>query len=256
MWVYFLTEKLEAFVSFKNFKSLVEKATGSNIIGLRTHRGGEFTSNEFTNFCHENGIRRQLIAAYTPQQNGVAERKNRTIMNMVRSMLSEKKMPKTFWPEAVNWAIYILNQSPTFAVKDKTPEEAWSGVKPSVEYFKVFGCLSHVHVSDNNRTKLDDKSRGSVLLGVSAESKAYRLYDPMSQRIIVSRDVVFEEDKSWDWDKSHEGAINADLEWGDSEDKTAIIDVNEEDSAAGNAVNPTYEGNDEDSVAAPTDEGI
>jgi hypothetical protein len=95
-----------------------------------------------------------------------------------------------------------------------------------------------------------------VLLGVSAESKAYRLYDPMSQRIIVSRDVVFEEDKSWDWDKSHEGAINADLEWGDSEDKTAIIDVNEEDSAAGNAVNPTYEGNDEDSVAAPTDEGI
>jgi hypothetical protein len=256
VWVYFLTEKSEAFVSFKNFKSLVEKATGSNIIGLRTHRGGEFTSNEFTNFCHENGIRRQLTAAYTPQQNGVAERKNRTIMNMVRSMLLEKKVPKTFWPEAVNWAIHILNRSPTFAVKDKTPEEAWSGVKPSVEYFKVFGCLSHVHVSDNNRTKLDDKSRGSVLLGVSAESKAYRLYDPMSQRIIMSRDVVFEEDKSWDWEKSLEGAINADLEWGDSEDKTSIIDVNEEDSAAGNAADPTDEGNDEDSAAAPTDEGI
>jgi len=91
-----------------------------------------------------------------------------------------------------------------------------------------------------------------VLLGVSAESKAYRLYDPMSQRIIVSRDVVFEEDKSWDWDKSHEGAINADLEWGDNEDETTIIDVNEEDNAA----DPTDEGNDEDSVAALTDEGI
>jgi transposase InsO family protein len=182
-----LTEKSEAFVSFKNFKSLVEKATGSNIIGLRTDREAEFTSNKFTNFCHENGIRRQLTVAFTPQQNGVVERKNRTIMNMIRSMLSEKKVPKMFWPEAVNWAIHILNRSPTFAVKDKTPEEAWSGVKPLVEYFKVFGCLSHVHVFNNNRTKLDDKSRGYVLLGVSVKSKAYRLYDPMSQRIIVNK---------------------------------------------------------------------
>jgi transposase InsO family protein len=183
---------------------LVEKATGSNIIGLRTDREGEFTSNKFTKFCRENGIRRQLTVAFTPQQNGVAERKNRTIMNMICSMLSEKKVPKMFWPEAVNWAIHILNQSPTFAVKDKTPEKVWSGVKPSVEYFKVFGCLSHVYVSDNNRTKLDDKSRGYALLGVSVESKAYRLYDPMSQNIIMNKDIVFEEDKSWDWDKSHE----------------------------------------------------
>ena len=78
----------------------------------------------------------------------------------------------------------------------------------------------------------------------------------MSQRLIVSRDVQFEEDKSWYWDKSHEGAINTDLEWGDSEDTTTIIDVNEEDNAAGNTTNPTNEGNDDDSVVAPTYEGI
>ena len=101
VWVYFLTEKSEAFVSLKNFKSLVEKATGSNIIGLRTDRGGEFTSNEFTSFYRENDIRKQLTAAYTLQQNEFAERKNITIMNIVRSMLSEKKVPKTLWPEAV-----------------------------------------------------------------------------------------------------------------------------------------------------------
>ena len=80
-------------------------------------------------------------------------------------------------------------------VKNKTLEEAWSGVKPLVEPFRVFRCMSHVHVLDNKRTKLDDKSLSCVLLGVSEGSKAYRLYDPTSQRIIISRDVVLKEDK-------------------------------------------------------------
>jgi hypothetical protein len=102
IWVYFLEEKSEAFIIFKYFKSLVEKETRSCIKSLRTDRGGEFTSQEFNQFCKENGIKRQLTAAYTPQQNGVAERKNRTIMNMVRSMISDKKILKSFWPEAVN----------------------------------------------------------------------------------------------------------------------------------------------------------
>ena len=84
-----------------------------------------------------------------------------------------------------------------------TLEEAWSGVKPSVEHFRVFGCISHVHVLDIKRTKLEDKSFTCVLLGVSEESKAYRLYDPIAKKIVISRDVVFEEDKSWDWDKSY-----------------------------------------------------
>ena len=91
---------------------------------MRTDRGGEFTSQDFNEFCKENGIKRQLTAAYTPQQNEVVERKNQTIMNMVRSMLLEKKLPETFWPEAVNWTVHILNRSPTLAVKNMTPEEA------------------------------------------------------------------------------------------------------------------------------------
>ncbi|RVW64797.1 Retrovirus-related Pol polyprotein from transposon TNT 1-94 [Vitis vinifera] len=214
--------------SKKRFKIHVEKETNSFIRALRTDRGGEFTSQEFTNFCDVNGIRRQLTAAYTPQQNGVAERKNRTIMNMVRSMISEKKIPKPFWPEAVNWTVHVLNRSPTLAVQNKTPEEAWSGVKPSVEHFRVFGCISHVHVPDNKRTKLDDKSLSCVLLGVSEGSKAYRLYDPTSQRIIISRDVVFEEDKNWDWDKTYEKSIVCDLEWGDLEEEATMFDENEE----------------------------
>lgn len=78
-------------------------------------------------------------------KNGVAERKNRTIMNMVRSMMLEKKIPKEFWPEAVNWYVYVQNRSPTIDVKDITPEEAWSGIKPSVHFFRVFGCMKIIN---------------------------------------------------------------------------------------------------------------
>jgi len=100
-WIYFLAEKSETFAMFKVFKSFVEKESECDICCLRTDRGGEFTSKEFNVFCVNHGIKRQLTAAYTPQQNGVAERKNRTILNMVRCLLSEKEMPKLFWPEAV-----------------------------------------------------------------------------------------------------------------------------------------------------------
>ncbi|CAL9007315.1 unnamed protein product [Prunus brigantina] len=123
-WIYFLTEKFEALVVFKKFKASVEKETGVFIRALRTDRGGEFTSNDFVHFCEKNGIHRQLTAAYSPQQNGVAERKNHTIMNMVRSMLARMKVPKKYWPEAVNWSSHILNRCPTHDVKSVTPKEA------------------------------------------------------------------------------------------------------------------------------------
>ena len=114
-------------------------------------------------------------------------------MNMVRSLLNSRRVPKTFWLEAVNCAVHILNRSPTLAVRNKTPEEAWSGTKPSVAHFRVFGCLSYAHVPDSKRTKLDNKSLKCVLLGISEESKAYRLYDPLSQKVLISRDVIFNE---------------------------------------------------------------
>lgn len=120
-WVYFLQQKSEALIVFKSFKNFVEKESGQEIKVLRTDRGGEFNSNEFMNFCALYGIRRQLTAAYSPQQNGVSERKNRTILNMVRCMLKTSCTPKEFWPEAVNWSVHVLNRSPTVAVKNMTP---------------------------------------------------------------------------------------------------------------------------------------
>lgn len=132
-------------------------------------------------------------------------------------MLVEKLVPKEFWPEVVNWAVHLLNRCPTLVVKDKTPEEAWCGFKPSVNHFKVFGCIGHVHIPDIKRQKLDDKSLQFVFLGLSEGSKAYRMYDPVSKKVIVSRDMVFEEDKKWEWDKLVEEANNMVLTWGDVE---------------------------------------
>lgn len=103
---------------------MVEKEAGMMLKCIRIDRGGEYTSTNFVHFYEENEIRRQLTNAYTPQQNGIAERKNRTIMNMVRALLSAKGIPKSFWLEAVNWTFHVLNRYPTLAVKDVTPQEA------------------------------------------------------------------------------------------------------------------------------------
>lgn len=152
-WVYFLQEKSEAFGIFKSFKARVENKTGKTIKTLRTYRGGEYCSKTFEHFCINHGIRRELTSAYTPQQNGVSERKNRTILNMVRSLLKRGRIPKSFWPEAVNWSIHVLNRSPIFFVLNMTPEEAWSGRNPAVDHFRIFGCIVYAHVPDEKRKK-------------------------------------------------------------------------------------------------------
>ena len=104
--------KSKAFEVFKKFKVMVEKKTGRHIKVVRSNRGGEYTSTAFMEYCEEQGIRRILTALYTPQQIGVAERKNRTILDMVRSMLKSKRMPKEFWAEVVQCAIYVQNRCP------------------------------------------------------------------------------------------------------------------------------------------------
>lgn len=217
-WAHFLSEKSEAFAQFKMFKRKVEIETDKHIKCLRTDRGGEYTSREFSDFCKEEGIRRQLTTAYTPQQNGIAERKNRTVMNMVRALLSAKKAPKYLWLEAANWTFYVLNRCPTSAVKNITPQEAWNGVKPSVEHFRVWGSIGHVHVPDVKRSKLDGKSVECVLVGLSEESKAYRLYNPVSKKMMVSRDVVFQENKGWNWEEEKDHQAESVLTWNDNDE--------------------------------------
>ncbi|MCO5604434.1 hypothetical protein L7F22_058600 [Adiantum nelumboides] len=192
-WVYFLKGKDEAFAKFKEWHVLVEKETGNKLKKPRSDRGGEFTSSEFADYCKQHGIKRHLTTPHTPQQNGVAERKNRVIVEMARSMIKAKGLPNNFWAEAVNTAVYILNRSYTKAVKDMTPLQAFSGKKPSVSHFRIFGSDCYVHVPDASRTKWDAKSQKCIFLGYSEESKGYRLYNPTTKKIVISRDVVFAE---------------------------------------------------------------
>ncbi len=148
-------------------------------------------SKKFDTFLGECGIQRQTSVPYSTQQNGVAERANRTIMECARSMILAQGLELEFWGEVVNTAVYIRNRCPTKALDSKTPQEAWSGRKPDVSHLRVFGCKAFAHAPNENPTKLESKSMPCVFLGYYEGTKAYRLMSVKTKRIIKSRDVVF-----------------------------------------------------------------
>lgn len=125
MWSILLKEKNEAFQKFKIFKTSIEKEIGTTIKTLRTDRGGEFVSQEFQTFCDTTGIKRHLTAPYSPQQNGVVERRNRTLMGMTRSLLKHMSVPNYLWGEAVRHATYLINRVSTRTLLNQTPYEAF-----------------------------------------------------------------------------------------------------------------------------------
>jgi len=194
-WIYLLKSKGEVFHYFKIFKAFVERESGRQIKMVRSDGGGEYKSNEFKKHYEELGLQHNITCPYTPQHNGVAERKNRTIMDMARSMLKVKGMPNYFWVEAVTCAVYLISRSPTRSVPNTTPIEAWSGFKPNVQHFKVFGSITYVHVPKATRSKLDDK----VNIFIGYKHGGYKLYNPMTKKVIISRDVTFVEDEEWQW---------------------------------------------------------
>jgi hypothetical protein len=139
----------------------------------------------------------QTTASYTPQQNGVAERKNQTIMNMERTLLKEKSLSNIFWAEVVACPVYLLNRSSTTKLKLKVPQEAWSGTKLNVAHLRTFRCITYTHIPSELRKKLDDKSEKCIFTGYSETSKSYKLYNPITKKLILSRDVKFLENQFW-----------------------------------------------------------
>ena len=127
---------------FKIFKAFVERQSGRQIKMVCNDGRGEYKSNEFKRHYEELGLQHNITCHYTPQHNGVAERKNKTIMGMARCMLKAKGMPNYFWTETVTCAVYLINRSPTQSVSNTTPIEAWSGFKPNVQHLK----LSLIHI--------------------------------------------------------------------------------------------------------------
>ena len=192
-WVYILHSKDQVFDRFLEWKALVEKSTKKKIKTFRTDNGGEYTSTKFESYLKGEGIRHELTVPKTPEQNGVAERLNRTLVEMARSMLIDARLPKTFWAEAVSTAVYLKNQSPSKPLQDMTPYEAWFGRKPVANHLRVFGCDAYAHIPKDERSKFDSKARKCIFLGYGQVTKGYRLYDPVQRKVVRSRDAKFNE---------------------------------------------------------------
>lgn len=191
--VYFLKHKYDTFERFKEFEASVKNKFQTTIKTLRTDNGTEYCNQAMLNYLTSQGIQLETTAPHTPQQNGRSERDNRTIMESAWTMLHASGLSKRLWAEAVNTAVYTLNRTATTQVKDSTPYELWTGKKPDLSHMKIFGAAAFVHIPDQLRRKLDAKSKKMFLVGYQRESTNYRLYDPVGQKITVSRDVNFKE---------------------------------------------------------------
>jgi transposase InsO family protein len=196
MWLVLLATKDEALAVFTTFQARAEAKVGRKMGTLRTDHGGEFTGRSFVEHCSRHGVQRHLTAPYTPEQNGVVERRNQSMLGMAHSMLKAMSMLSWFWREVVITVVFILNRSPTQSVGVMTPYEVWHGVKPSVSYFHTFAYVAHVKQGSKHLGKLEDRNTMMVFIGYELGSKAWRFYNPVTRRVHVSRDTVFEEDRA------------------------------------------------------------
>jgi transposase InsO family protein len=164
-WIYFLKSKDEVFSKFKDFKALIENLSERKIKILRSDNGGEYTSKEFVSFCGDVRIKRELTTPYNPQQNGVAERKNRKIMEAVKTMIHDQDLPMCLWAEATIAAVYVQNRLSHSALGFKTPEEMFTGKKPEVSHLKTFGCPVFIHIPKEKRNKLEPSGKKGIFVG-------------------------------------------------------------------------------------------
>ena len=188
--VYFLKRKNEVFNYFKIFVARIFTETGKRVSTFRTDNGGEYVDSEFQKYLESNGIRHETCAPYTPEQNGVSERANRTLVESALSNLFDLDLPRDLWAEAVNTAVYVKNRI-NGKTTSKTPFESWYLRKPDVSHFRIFGSYAYVHIPKSLRQKLDAKSQKLLFVGYSETQKAYRFFDRTTRRITVSRDAIF-----------------------------------------------------------------
>jgi hypothetical protein len=169
-------ESEEVLYRFQEFKAQIENLTGKKIKTLRSDNGGVYTSKCFSDFCIEVGIKREYTVPYNPQQNGVAERKNRPIMEAAKAMIHDQSLPMFLWAEASMTTVYVQNRSPHKILRNMTPEEAFTGVKPEVGHFRIFGCPVYIHIPKEKRSKLEPSGRKGTFVGYNESSKAYQIY--------------------------------------------------------------------------------
>lgn len=191
VYVYFLKDKLTVLNAFKDFHKKTENECNKKIKIVRTDGGLEYCNKDFDSYLSQHGIKHQTSTPYSPQQNGLAERMNRTLLERAKCMLSDADLPKPFWAEATATAAYVINRSPTAAINRKTPYELWTGNRPDLSNLRIFGSEVMMQVPKEKRKKWDPKSKKMIFVGYCDNTKGYRLAEPKTNRIIKSRDVQF-----------------------------------------------------------------
>uniref|UniRef100_A0A5S6QJ23 Integrase catalytic domain-containing protein n=1 Tax=Trichuris muris TaxID=70415 RepID=A0A5S6QJ23_TRIMR len=187
--VRFLREKSDLFSAFCEVKALLEKRSGCKLLSLQSENGGEYCSAQMEQYLTENGITHRLSVPRTPQQNGVAERKNRTLVEMARCMMIQSKVPMSFWAEAVSTANHIRNRCPSRSLNGKSPFEFWFGRKPHTGHFRTFGIKGFVLKKRLGKGKFDPRGIPCTFVGYSEVSKGFRVVLDGERRVSVTRDL-------------------------------------------------------------------
>ena len=192
-WVRFLKKKSEVAEQVQNWITKVEKQYGKDVARFRSDRGGEYLNTVLKAYFAKKGIQHELTVAYTPSQNGVAERLNRTLLDKARCMLQQlANQNKSLWAEAVATANYLKNRSPTRSLQRCTPYERLTNQRPDIHNLRIFGSKAFV-VKHKPDGKLDSRCMVGIMMGYSSNSKGYRIYDEKRKRIIVCSSVLFDE---------------------------------------------------------------
>jgi len=193
--VYLLKHKSEAFAAFKQFKAWAENLTGQRMGSLHDDKGGEYMSKEFDMFCIDHGIQRQHTVRNRPQQNGVAERANRTIEEGIISMLHESGMPPSFWGEAMASFIHVSNRVTITSLQQATPYEAFYGSKPDLSHLCVWGCTAYVLIQKDKRPlgSLGAHMEKCIFIGYPQSYKGWKFYNPLTRQVLISERADFDE---------------------------------------------------------------
>ncbi|KAK9074195.1 hypothetical protein SSX86_006792 [Deinandra increscens subsp. villosa] len=193
VWIYLLKGKEEVFENIETFVYFLENQFKKSVKILRSDNGTEFTNNNMKVFCKKMGINHQTSCAYTPQQNGVVERKHRHLLNVSRALMFQSGVPLRMWTECVLTASYLINRTPSSVLNGRSPYELVYGFKPSLNHLRVFGCLCFSTVL-NEKDKFSSHADKCILLGYSNQKKGYKLWSLEKHKILFSRDVKFYED--------------------------------------------------------------
>jgi transposase InsO family protein len=193
IWAFFLVHKSDVFATFKSFVKGIQNEFERTIKRVRSDNGIEFKNTRIDELCDDFGIRHQFSTKYTPQSNDLVERKNRTLIDMARSILSEYNVSQSFWAEAINTACYCSNRLYCHPLKEKTLYELLNGRKPNIVYFRIFGCKCYILKKGTRFSKFEKKCDEGFLLGYSTTRKAYRVWNLASGTLEEIHDVEFDE---------------------------------------------------------------